>query len=64
MARKKALFANSRGQAAVEYILVLGLTALFGMYLMRFVVDTFSLGIDSLSRNVGVRLETGEGFNP
>jgi uncharacterized protein (UPF0333 family) len=58
MARSK----KSRGQASLEYVLVLALVGVFGMFVTKYFIRVFSTGLNALSLNVGVRLDTGSRF--
>ncbi len=53
---------KNRGQATVEYVLVMAMIALFGLFFTRFFLDTFTDGLIKLSENIAKRVDIGTQF--
>lgn len=54
---------NQKGQAAVEYILLLAMVGVFTIFLTTRLLGIFTSGMDYLSINLGKRLNTGVCFD-
>ena len=58
----KVLLGNKRGQSTVEYILMVGMGALFSIQVTRFFNDIFKDGLIGLEKNIAQEMATGQGF--
>lgn len=58
----KVFFKNKRGQSTIEYILIVGMGALFSIQISGFFNDVFKQGLAELERNISNEMATGQGF--
>lgn len=54
---------KSRGQATIEYIMMVAFGAVFALQIAKFFNDVFSEGLQGLEQNVSREMSTGQGFN-
>lgn len=53
---------RSRGQATIEYVLMVAFGAVFSLQIMKFFNDVFREGLRGLEGNVQEEMATGRGF--
>jgi len=51
-----------RGQGTVEYVLMIAFGAIFALQLTKYFNDIFRDGVRGLEGNVGIEMQTGQGF--
>ena len=60
--QKRTKRKRTRGQATIEYVLMVAFGAIFSLQIMKFFNDIFREGLIGLEGNVEREMATGEGF--
>jgi hypothetical protein len=56
--------ARSRGQGAVEYIMMIAFGSIFALQIAKYFNDVFRDGVRGLETNIQTDLKTGQGYGP